>query len=221
MTNAPIIAVRGEVNREVDPEIAEFHVGVSAQERDRPTTLTRLSERVAAVRAALEPYADALERQETSRLSVRPLTKRAGEKVVGYAGYAATSVVVSDLDRVGEIMLRVADLERVTVDGPHWSLRPGSPVYRQAREAANGEALTRAREYAHALGARVTGLTELTDSGMSGGGAAPRMMRAASLGRSEGAVPELDLDPQVQRVYANVEARFTISAPTVVTDPID
>jgi uncharacterized protein YggE len=221
MTNVPTIAVRGESNREVDPEVAEFHVIVGSQDRDRATTLQRLTERVEAVRGVLAGFADAIERHETSRLSVRTLQKRS-EKITGYAGYASTTVVVKDLDRVGELMLRVADLDRVQVDGPHWSLRPGSPVYRMAREAAIGEAIVRAREYAHALGARVTGLVELTDSGMSGGPTPQRAMFAMARGGSyDGSTPELELDPQVQHVYANVEARFTISPPTVIDDPLD
>jgi uncharacterized protein len=220
MTNVPIIAVRGEANREVDPEVAEFHVVVSAQDRDRTTTLQRLAERVEAVRAVLAAHADAIERHETSRLAARPVQKR-GDKVSGYTGSASTSVVVKDLDRVGELMLRVADLEHAEVAGPYWSLRPGSPVFRQAREAAIAEAITRAREYAHALGARVTGLLELTDSGMSTTVGRPPMLGFAMRARDGGPPPELDLDPQVQTVYANVEARFTISTPTAIEDPLD
>jgi uncharacterized protein YggE len=221
MTNEPVIAVRGEIHREVDAEVAEFHVGVNATDKDRATTLRRLGERVAAVRAVLDGFADAIERHETSRLSVRAMSKRTSEKIIGYTGHATTTVVVADLDRVGELMLRVADLDLVDVSGPYWGLRPASPVYRQAREAAIGEAVVRAREYAHALGARVTGLVELADTGMSTSGAPAARGMGFAAAMSDGGAPELDLDPQRQTVYANVAARFTISPPTAIEDPLD
>jgi uncharacterized protein len=216
------VAVRGEATREVDPEIATFMVTCSARDRDRSATLSRLAARVEALRGMLQTYAGALEKHETSRLSVYAETSRRGERVSAYVGNATTTVTVTDLDAVGEIMVRIADLEQVTVDGPFWALRPGSPVYREARQAAIADAVERAREYAAALGSHVTGLIEMSDIGMPGGAVplafASRKMAAQDLA---GGMPELDLDPQRLQITANVEGRFTISDPTVLTDPLD
>lgn len=218
----PVVAVRGESTREVDPEIASFIVTVTARDRDRAATLSRLSARVEALRSTLDGYAAAIEKHETSRLSVHAETSRRGEKVQAYVGSAATMVTVTDLDLLGELMLRVADADQVTVAGPYWSLRPASPVYREARQAAITDALERAREYAAALGARVTGLVELTDPGMSGGRPpSPPVPFAARAMAAPGGTPELNLDPERQQVHAEIEGRFTISEPTAVLDPID
>jgi hypothetical protein len=72
------------------------------------------------------------------------------------------------------------------------------------------------------LGARVTGLVELADTGLSSN-AAPRaeMMQMRSFAAAGSAPPELDLEPQRQQVRATIEARFTISEPTVLSDPVD
>jgi len=220
---APIVAVRGEHTREVDPELAEFSVTVNARDKDRATTLSRLADRVAAIRAILDGYAAAISKRETSRMSVYAETKKSGERVSAYVGSASTNVTVTDLDVVGEMMLRVADQEQVTVQGPYWSVRPGSPVYREARHAAISDAVTRAKEYAEALGARVTGLVELTDVGMSGGssGAGRPMFARAMVASMQVDQPELDLDPQRQRIEAQIEGRFTISEPTILADPVD
>jgi uncharacterized protein YggE len=218
---APTVAVRGESAREVDPEIAEFSVTVQARDADRAVTLTRLSERVASLRAVLDQYAAAIETQETSRMSVYAETKGSRERVTAYVGNATTMVTVTDLDVVGEIMLRVADQDQVTVSGPYWSVRPGSPVYREARHAAIADAVTRAKEYAEALGARVIGLVELADVGMAGGGQ-PRFARGVMLAsRSTPEQPQLDLDPERQQISAQIEGRFLISEPTVLADPLD
>jgi uncharacterized protein YggE len=219
---APIVAVRGESIREVDPEVAEFSVTVTARDKDRAATLRRLADRVASLRTVLDGYEAAIEKRETSRMSVYAETKRSGEKVTAYVGNATTSVTVTDLDVLGEMMLIVADQDQVTVSGPFWSVRPASPVYRDARHAAIADAVTRAREYAEALGARVIGLVELTDVGMSAGSQGG--MRFASMALAKGGPqgqPELDLDPQRQQIQAQIEGRFLISAPTILAEPLD
>jgi uncharacterized protein len=219
---SPTVAVRGESTREVDPEIAEFSVTVQARDKDRATTLAHLSERVAAIRAVLDGYAAAIEKRETSRLSVYAQTKGSGERISAYVGTATTQVTVTDLDVIGEMMLRISGVPQVSANGPFWSVRPGSPVYREARHAAIADAVTRAKEYAEALGARVIGLVELTDVGMSAGDmAAPRMMRAFAARGGAESMPELDLDPQRQQIQAQIEGRFLISNPSILDDPLD
>ncbi|MET8833048.1 SIMPL domain-containing protein [Micromonospora sp. NPDC004540] len=212
MADAPVVAVRGEAYREVAPELARFTVTATARDRDRETTLTRLAERTAAVRVLLDAAEPAVERRETGQLRVWPETRRSGERVVAYHGSVATTVTVVDFTALGELMLRLADQEQVEVAGPWWSLRPDSPAYREARHAAIADALARAREYAEALGARVTALLELADTGLT---AAPPMMAKAGFARAGEAPPELELDPQPQPVQAAVEARFTISEPVL------
>ncbi|MEU4370022.1 SIMPL domain-containing protein [Micromonospora chersina] len=212
MADAPVVAVRGEAYREVAPELARFTVTATARDRDRETTLTRLAERTAAVRVLLDAAEPAVERRETGQLRVWPETKRSGERVVAYHGSVTTTVTVVDFTALGELMLRLADQEQVEVAGPWWSLRPDSPAYREARHAAIADALARAREYAEALGARVTALLELADTGLA---AAPPMMAKAGFARAGEAAPELELDPRPQPVQAAVEARFTISEPVL------
>jgi uncharacterized protein YggE len=211
------VAVRGEAVREVDPEIARFSVTVAARDRNRQEALHRLAARVEAVRVALDRYPEAVEKRETSGLYVRPDSKRSGEKVSGYSGAVTTTVTVSDFAVLGELMLGLADQDQTTVSGPWWGLRPGSPVHREARRAAIADAIERGREYADALGARVTGLVELTDAGLSTQ-SPPRMemMAYRSVASGGGGAPTIDLDPQRQTVTATMEARFEISDPTAL-----
>ncbi|MEV5767588.1 SIMPL domain-containing protein [Micromonospora sp. NPDC052213] len=213
MVDGPVVAVRGEAYREVPPEIARFTVTATARDRDREATLTRLAERAAAVRVLLDGYGPAIDRRETGELRVRPETRRSGERVVAYHGSVATTVTVSDFTALGDLMLRLADQDQVEVAGPWWSLRPDSPAHREARHAAIADALLRAREYAEALGARVTALIELADAGAA---ERPMMSRMAyGTGGAEGGPPELELDPQPQTVQAAVQARFAISEPVL------
>lgn len=215
MVDGPVVTVRGEAYREVPPELARFTVTATARDRDRETVLTRLAERAAAVRVLLDAVEPAVARRETGDLRVWPQTRRSGERVVAWHGSATTTVTVTDFTALGELMLRLAEQDQVEVAGPWWALRPDSPAYREARHAAIAEALTRAREYAEALGARVTALLELADIGPGGGaqpGLAPVAYRA---GAEPASTPELELDPRPQMVGAAVEARFAITAPVL------
>lgn len=216
----PVVAVRGEINREVPPEIATVSVTVAARDRDRQAVLARLAERSAALGALLDGYAEAIERRETSGVHVYPETKGAGERVVGYRGSVTLQITVTDFAVLGELMLRVADEEQTTVGGPFWALRPDSPVHRQARHDAIGDALTRAREYAEALGARITRLLQLADAGLSGAPQAefggPQTMRAMAFDvGGDASMPTFDLEPRLQTVYASVEARFAMTEPVL------
>jgi uncharacterized protein YggE len=210
MVDQPVVVVRGEAFREVPAELAVFSVTVSARDKDRKTTLTRLAARAAQLRQLLDGYPDAITKRETGGVQIHPELKRGGEHVTAYTGSVSTTVSVTDFDVLGTLLLRLAGHEQTSVSGPWWQLRPGSPAGAEVRREAIADALTRAREYADAVGARVDRLIEISDEG-AGGGAHP-MMRAAAF--DLGSAPELEIDPQVQTVQATVVVRVAITEPT-------
>jgi uncharacterized protein len=216
-----MVSVRGEANLEAEPELCEFTILVGAKDKDRITTLERLTQRNSQALDLVKSYGDAVEKVETSGFTVHPEQQksRRDEKVRTYVGAVRIRVVVKDFTVLGELISRVADDDMRSVDGPFWSLRRDSDVYRRARTLAVSEAVTRAHEYTGALGSRVTGLVELSDTGLSTQGAQPRMMRMAAFGAAadsgyQAGPPPLDLEPVRQTVYASVEARFTASQPS-------
>ena len=217
MTDLPTVAVRGSAVREVEPELARLSIGVSARDKDRQATLVRLAARLEALKELLEEYGDAIDSRETSGFYVHPETKGSRERVSAYSGTVTTVVTFKDFTRLGYVALALADQDQTSVAGPYWSLRPDSPAYREVRRAAIDDALVKAHEYAEALGARVLSLVELADQGMAGEGRAEsggmRAMRSSAIADEV----HLELDPQPQTVYASVEARFTISEPTVIS----
>jgi hypothetical protein len=161
-----------------------------------------------------------LEKLETGRFSVFPEWRnKRSDKVGPYQGSVRVRIVVKDFTVLGEMVTKIADAEGRAIDGPYWSLRRDSEVYREARGEAVGEAVRRAREYADALGSQLTALLELADTGLSTGGApAPQgramyAMAASAGGRDQGGPPALDLEPTQQNVYAAVEARFSATQP--------
>jgi uncharacterized protein YggE len=206
------------VTREVEPELATLTVTVAARGKDRQETLTRLTERTEALRQLLDRYAEAIEKRETSGVYVHPEVKGSRERVSSYTGTVSTTITFHDFTGLGDVALTLADQDQTSVYGPNWSLRPDSPAYREARRAAIGDALVRAREYADALGARLVSLVELTDVGLSGD-QGPRPLAFAARASSMPGEPQLELDPQLQTVYAAIEARFVITDPQLSGDP--
>ena len=107
-----------------------------------------------------------------------------------------------------------------------WRMRRTSPIFRAARLAAVEDALSRARDYAAAFRATITGLIEVTDTGLS----SPQWSHgAATLGFTATGRPgsrkevTFDLVPQRQEITGQVEARFSMTDPDLaqpeLTDP--
>jgi len=221
MVQQPVISVRGEAYMEADPEIAVMSVTVQARDRDRRTVLDRLASRNTQVLDLIKGYGEAIEKLESGPASVYPdiKHKERGERVARYLGQASAHVVIRDFTVLGELIARLADAELVTVAGPWWSLRPDSPLYRQARTAAARDATRRAGEYAEAFGGQLGALIEAADVGLLTGhgdqGVAFRAPAAAG-SRALALAPEspsLDFEPVKQTVTAHLDARFAVVLP--------
>jgi uncharacterized protein YggE len=222
MQEQPLIAVRGEIVLEVEPEIARLEVSTVARDADRARAMQLLDDRNATVDKILASFPDVIDRVESSGLRVSPQlgNSKAPSQVEAYRGVVRQTIAVTGFDRIGELMTQLAGQDMTDVGGPWWELRPGSPVYRQARVAAVADAVRRARDYAGALGSELLGLVELADARLLSDGAAqgehiPRFTSRLPQ-RTRVASPEeftFDLTPAKQTVRATVEARFRISNP--------
>ena len=219
MTSQPSISVRGEATLEVDPEIAVVSVAIMARDADRQRAIELLAKRHARVMALVRAQGEAVEKIESGAVNVHPEFKGAKvrERIAGYVARGSVDVTVADFTVLGDLVTGLASEEMVAVTGPWWSLRPDSPVRRQARVTAAHDALRRAREYAEAFGGRVAGLVEVADAGLLADAQPPVRMHARA-GRafsheSAAAQEELDFEPAKQTVQAQVEARFTMTPP--------
>jgi uncharacterized protein YggE len=220
MPTEPVISVRGEAVLEVDPEIALVWVTVTARDRDRHRAVALLADRTRRVTAVIKGHGDAVEKLDSGRVSIWPEFKdnKARERISGYAAQASLTATVTDFAVLGDLVTGLAGQELVTVNGPHWQLRPASPVHREARLAAVRDAMQRAREYAEAFGGTLTGLTEAADTGLlapppPAHPVAFAMARAAPAQAQQ--PPEFDFEPAKQTVSAQIEARFTMTAPSL------
>jgi uncharacterized protein YggE len=218
MTEPPAaaIAVRGSFTSEVPPELARVRVSVGARSGDRGQALRDLTRRVEEVRAALARYGDAVESVDGGPLWVRPQIKEGGrprERVSGYLAGTALTATVVEFGVLGDLLLRLADRDMVSLAGPWWALRPDSDVHRRARTEAVRDARRRAEEYAAAAGVRLTGLVEISDVGMSAHVAAATPLFHRTADSSVADELSFEVEPVAQTVSAAVEARFTATQP--------
>jgi uncharacterized protein len=227
MEQAPVVSVRGEAVLEVEPEIATLRVNTVSRDKDRERAVSNLERRSTELEALLARYDGAVESHETGAVRISPQFKdgKPNEKIVGYDATLSTTVLVVEFARLGDLVSDLGTAELTSVGGPWWSLRPDSDRYRQARVAAAHEAVRRAREYAEALEAALSGLIELADAGLltdrvtefevRPGPPPPAgvMPMAAPGGSAMRAAPVIDFAPARQVVRASVHARFTMTAP--------
>jgi uncharacterized protein len=213
----PVISVRGEASLEVEPEVAVVWVAVQARDPDRHRAVELLARRTGAVSGTIKGFGEAIEKLESQPVSVQPVFKdgRGKERISGYVAQAGFTVTVRDFAVLGEFVTGLADAEMASVTGPDWRLRPDSPVYRAARIAAAKDATRRAGEYAEAFGGRITGLVEAADTGLLAPQRRPVAFAAHAVSRSGAADegPTFDFEPAKQTVSAQVEARYTMTAP--------
>lgn len=227
MNEQPLLSVRGEAVLEVDPELASIAVTIAARDPERAKALRLLDERSRAIDGIFDAFAEAIDKVETTGVRVSPQLKnrKPQERIAGYVATVHHTVTVADFTRLGELIAQLADQDLTEINGPWWSLRPNSPVHRQARVEATHDAVRRARDYAEAVGSRLVGLVELADTQLLSGrhGASDSVALAAAGGpvRARGMVaPEeftFDIAPARQTVYATVEARFRIAPPDLAT----
>jgi uncharacterized protein len=195
-------------------------VSVLARDKDRQRAVKLLADRNARVTAQIKGYGDAVEKLDSGLVTVRPEFKdgRARERITGYVAQANLTATVTDFDVLGDLVVGLAGREMVTVTGPGWQLRPGSPVHREARLAAVADAMQRGREYAEAFGGTITGLIEAADTGLLAPQPEPGVFRAGlaapAAAQAYQAAPEFDFEPAKQTVSAEIEARFTMTAPS-------
>ena len=224
MPNEPVISVRGAAVLEVEPEVAVVWVTVMARDRDRRRAVEALAGRTNRITAQIKGYGEAVEKLDSGRVSVRPEFKegKPRERITGYVAQANLTATVANFDVLGDLVAGLADQDMVAVGGPDWQLRPTSPVHREARLAAAKDAIQRAREYAEAFGGTITGLIEAADTGLLAPQPEPGVFRAAlaapaAAGQPYDAAPEFDFEPAKQTVSAEIEARFTMTAPSFGT----
>src|SRR3954451_20599268 len=121
---APMVTVRGEGHREVEPDLATVSVLLHAAGGAAGAVRSKLAAGSSRLAAALQDFAAAVESSSTGGLHIAPeFDRRAPSRIRGYRGTFRTSVVLHYFAVLPDLVLAVVGLEDSHLYLPWWSLR--------------------------------------------------------------------------------------------------
>ena len=232
-----VLTVRGEATRRVTPDTAVLTGSIVRTESSK-------AEALAAVAAAQGRLTG-----ELAGLGAVPLTPETENEALTWSAYSASTqpetqyntrtsrheesgrviatvrvmLAARDLSRLKDLSSAIAHHEEFHLHQVSWQVDDGNPGWTAVRRDAIHAAVRKARDYADALGASVTSVEQVADTGlledrpsvdMVAGSAPMALASRAALG-PEDAPDAPSLDPIPQELWAVVEARFRTSPATL------
>ncbi len=218
---ATVIAVRGNAEERIEPELGAVSLSVGSSGPERDATLARTTdarERLIAEIRGLEA-SGALDTWSAAELRVwshRPWNAEGKQLPVVHQASADVEVVFTDLERLGEWVSAISLGEQVTVGGIEWRLTDATRkrVQELAQRSAVADVVAKAAVYASALGLGKPTPVELADTGLlttqpvpPGGGELMFATRASADVSGGGASSQFT--PAKLVIAASVDARFS------------
>jgi hypothetical protein len=136
-------------------------------------------------------------------------TYRAYDKSQEYVATQSVGVTVRDLAKAGQIASDGLSAGAASVDGPNFGLEDQKQAYRAALAAAITDARTKADAAAAAIGAHVTGVVSVDETG---GSPVPIMAAAGAADRKSSATVPVPTQPSDQQIDAQVTVVFRYAA---------
>ena len=201
------IAVAGVGSVQAKPDIASVSLGVQTQAPVARDAQSENSELMAKVIDAVKAMGIDDEDISTHGLSLRPRYDREGQRVDAYVATNNVSVIVRDLDQVGEVLDAGFDAGANVAGGVQFSIADPTDSRNQAMELAVADARSRADVLAEAAGVTIVGVVSVTED--SGGYPSPRpamagvMLESAAMKMATPIEPgELTISVWVRVVYS-------------------
>jgi uncharacterized protein YggE len=206
------VLVTGDSIVQAQPDTAILTVSVVSQAKRALEAQQDNAAKSDAVVKALKSAAGAGAEVKTSGYSLQPIrVYKEGQPptITGYEARNSVTVILSDLKKVGPVIDATAQAGANEVSGISFTLRKDRPARDQALAEATGEAVSKARVIAQALGGRVVRIVEVQEEGVE----RPRPVYQAEFGMARTAMAQstpievgsLDITSRVQLI-AEVEA---------------
>lgn len=231
-----LVSVRGEARVIVEPDCAEL-TGVLRVTRDTKEAALQVAS------TGLEQLTDELsslggvpQAADAHRVPLAWTAYSAGTESehdhdketgrFGPTGRVTASVSVALAVRDFELLDRLGDglaaHEAFHVQYVRWGVDPDHPSWPKVRAAAIGDAISKGRQYAEALGGSLERLEHIADAGLLDSGVAEPVRRGlhsgfAAAGAGEPGTPSLD--PVPQELTAVIEARFVANVAGLSSPP--
>ena len=222
-SQGPLLSVRSEVERIVDPDSAVLQGQISIARDTKEEALRAAAVALDSLKNDLQDLGGVAKSASTH---VQPLTWSTQRIITmpeydnslhSNTGRTVANVTVhlslrdfTLLERIEEMF---ADQIHFRIIHTSWSVDNDNPGWPSLRNEAIEEALRKGMDYAAALGSSVVSVEHVADVGLLGGSDSEARrgvsVRAMSAGGGGSSVP--GLDPVPQKIVAGIEARFRIT----------
>lgn len=171
------VAVSGDAEVRVDPDLATVDLGVTAQAEDAGAAQSQVNRTAAAILEAVQGLGIEEDAVQTSRLSLSPVydnrRPREGQmepqepRIVGYRASNVVSVRLSDLTKVGPVIDATVKAGANQVQGVSFSLEDDAAARSDALSQAVEAARAKAATVAETLGLKLGRVLQVEESGIS------------------------------------------------------
>lgn len=199
------VTARGDAIVRTEPDEAMLWVTLSALRSESPSALADVAARSAILMSLLDELRiDAADRS-TSGVTVQEEFEhnKEGRQSLGQRATSVTSIRLTELGLIGQLISRATSEVAAQVSGPQWQIALGNPARLEAARQAAADGRRKARAYAEALGAGLGRLIEVTEPENVHGPI--RMAKAAAMG---GPMP---VEPGEMEVSASVRVTFALN----------
>ena len=211
----PVIVVSGNAQIEADPDEATVRLGVVRQESSAQAAQEQANRAAQAILAEMTKLGIRPQRIQTSRLTLSPVyapprpESRDAPRIASYIASNIVSVELENLAQVGPVIDAGLRAGANQLEGVQFRLKNDLPVRQQALKQAVAEAHGKAESMAEALGVRLNGVQEASESGTS---VAPKFQSGgfAALAVREGT--PTPVSPGQLEVSANVTVKYFITS---------
>jgi uncharacterized protein YggE len=206
------VSVNGSGSVTISPDMATVNVGVVAQAEDAKDATSENNTIINQITSVLTEMGVAESDIQTSNFSIYPMqdTKADGEvSSVTYRVENTVTVVVRDLDSLGDILDAVISAGANTIYGVQFDVADRESAYGQAIDAAMQNAKNRAQLLADAAGAQLGELQSAETYLRSGGGIQVAYAQDASVA-GMGASSEVPVSPGDLEVSVDVNVVYAL-----------
>lgn len=212
VAGVPTVTAYGEAAIRAQPDEALLLITVSALHAGPGPALADVARQSAAVEALLTELEISSPDRQTAGVTVGEEfdhTER-GRRSLGFRARASVSVRLTDAALIGRLIARAANDLQARVDGPHWQIAPGNPVYLEAARQAAADAKRRAQALAEGSEARLGPLLKVCEP-------ADSLLRARVAWRTPALAaadePMMPIERGQHEVRAVVQATFALDQP--------
>jgi uncharacterized protein YggE len=190
---APVVTLNVTGSVDHAPDIATIGTGVETR---APTAKQAMADNAARAQALIAALAKAgIDRKDVQTSGVRLSAQydysarnadgsQGQPRFIGYEAANQLSVIVRDVDRLGDVMDAMVAAGATSLSGPSFGIDDPAPLLTEARGKALKDAQARADFYARQTGYRAARLIAITDNGGDAGGPRPMPMMMAKADRA-------------------------------------